>query len=319
MSQLRWTFAAGRLYDAPVRKARLISAFLALFATAAQAGPVEDGFAAYARGDFARAVTLWRPYAENGDARAQNFMGDLYFAGQGVAQDFRQALFWFKLAAGKGSAAARYNLGVAAEQGRGMPASRTQAMSWYKQAAEKGNVPAMRALARLALASDPPDEEGAAHWTQKAADTGDPQAEDELGTLYRLGKGVEPDLARVALLARAREWYRKAGEQGYAPAQNNLGMMYRLGAGGPPDYERAFGWLHRAADNGVATASFNIGAMYALGLGSAKDPVEAYVWYSRALAASDAALHGQAQQSLALLKSQMKPAEIAEAERRLAR
>ena len=210
-----------------MRKARLISAFLALFATAAEAGPVEDGFAAYARGDFSGAVALWRPYAENGDARAQNFMGDLYFAGQGVNQDFRQALFWFKLAAGKGSAAARYNLGVAAEQGRGLPASRPQAMSWYKQAAEKGNVPAMLALARLARASDPPDDEAAARWTQKAAETGDPQAQDELGTLYRLGKGVEPDLAR------AREWYRKAGEQGYAPAENNLGMMYRLGAGGP--------------------------------------------------------------------------------------
>jgi len=292
--------------------ARLISAFVVVFATAAAAGPVEDGFAAYARGDFARAVELWRPYAENGDARAQNFMGDLYFEGQGVKQDFRQALFWFKLAAGKGSAAARYNLGVAAEQGRGLPASAAQATAYYKQAAEAGGVPAMLALARLARASEPPDHETALRWTQKAADKGDPQAEDELGTLYRLGKGVEPDLAK------AREWYRKAGEQGYAPAENNLGMMYRLGAGGPPDYERAFGWLHRAADHGVATAKFNIGAMYALGLGASKDLVEAYVWYSGAMATGDERLRGEAQKSMTILKSQMKPDEIAQAERRLA-
>ena len=300
------------LRDAPVRKLRLISALAALFATSAHAGPVEDGFAAYARGDFARAAQLWRPYAENGDARAQNFLGDLYFEGQGVKQDFRQALFWFKLAAGKGDAAARFNLGVAAEQGRGLPASLPQATAWYKQAAQAGNAPAMLALARLALAADPPDNEGALRWTQKAADKGDPEAQDNLGTLYRLGKGVDPDLAK------AREWYRKAGEQGYAPAENNLGMMYRLGAGGPPDYERAFGWLHRAADHGIATAKFNIGAMYALGLGAAKDPVEAYVWYSRALSGADGPLRGEAQKSLMILKSQMKPDEIAEAERRLA-
>ena len=161
-----------------MRTVRLISAFAVVLATAAQAGPVEDGFSSYAKGDFARALALWRPYAENGDARAQNFMGDLYFEGQGVARDYRQALFWFKLSAAKGNAAARYNLGVAAEQGRGLPVSIAQATSFYKQAAEAGGVPAMLALARLARAADPPDNDAALRWTQKAADKGDPQAED---------------------------------------------------------------------------------------------------------------------------------------------
>jgi len=109
----------------------------------------------------------------------------------------------------------------------------------------------------------------------------------------------------------------KAAMQGYAPAENNLGMMYRYGAGGPVDYERAFGWLHRAADHGVAAAKYNIGAMYALGLGSARDRVEAYIWYVAATKGGDPDIAKQAKQALALLKAEMKPAEIAEAERRV--
>ena len=95
-------------------------------------------------------------------------------------------------------------------------------------------------------------------------------------------------------------------------------MMYRFGAGGPPDYERAFGWLHRAADQGEASAAFNIGAMYDLGLGAARSPMLAYVWYAKAVAGDDAGVRAQAEKALALLKSQMKPADLAEAERRLA-
>ncbi len=38
---------------------------------AAAAGPYEEGVAAYQRGDYATALRLWRPLAEQGDARAQ--------------------------------------------------------------------------------------------------------------------------------------------------------------------------------------------------------------------------------------------------------
>jgi len=91
--------------------------------------------------------------------------------------------------------------------------------------------------------------------------------------------------------------------------------MYRLGAGGPVDYERAFGWLHRAADHGVAAAKYNLGSMFALGQGAPKDLVKAYDWYVAAVADSDPAIRGQAEKSLALLKAEMTPDDIAEAQR----
>ncbi len=56
----------------------------------AVAGPFEDGVAAYKRGDYATALRLWRPLAEQGDADAQFNLGLMYANGEGVPQDYRR-------------------------------------------------------------------------------------------------------------------------------------------------------------------------------------------------------------------------------------
>jgi len=60
-------------------------------AGAAVAGPFEDGGAAFVRGDYATAMRLWRPLAEQGDALAQSNLGQMYSKGQGVPQDYAAA------------------------------------------------------------------------------------------------------------------------------------------------------------------------------------------------------------------------------------
>ncbi len=77
-------------------KAILRSGFLALaimlaLAIPANAGPYEDGVAAYARDDYATALKFWRPLAEQGYAEAQINLGFLYENGQGVPQDYAEA------------------------------------------------------------------------------------------------------------------------------------------------------------------------------------------------------------------------------------
>jgi TPR repeat protein len=84
---------------------------LALFG-AARAGPLEDALAAYQRGDYATAVQIWRPLAEQGDAFSQNSIGTMYQQGQGVAQDYMQAAAWYRRAADQGYADAQCNLGA---------------------------------------------------------------------------------------------------------------------------------------------------------------------------------------------------------------
>jgi TPR repeat protein len=50
------------------------------FAGLAVAGPYEDGVAAYEKGDYATALRVWRPLAEQGNAMAQYNLGVMYGA-----------------------------------------------------------------------------------------------------------------------------------------------------------------------------------------------------------------------------------------------
>ena len=59
----------------------------------------EDGIAAYDRGDYATALRLWQPLAEEGDPYAQNNLGFMYAEGDGVPLDHIKAARWYRLAA----------------------------------------------------------------------------------------------------------------------------------------------------------------------------------------------------------------------------
>ena len=86
----------------------LVSAFAAPVA----AGTFEDAVDAHARGDYAKALRLIRPLANDGDAAAQFNLGLMYLTGHGVQQDYSAAALWFRKAAEQGYALAQSNLGV---------------------------------------------------------------------------------------------------------------------------------------------------------------------------------------------------------------
>ena len=72
-------------------------------AQGANAGPFEDGHAAYTRGDYATALRLWSPLAAQGYAEAQHNLGVMYENGTGVPQDYARAYMWFNLSAASSS------------------------------------------------------------------------------------------------------------------------------------------------------------------------------------------------------------------------
>ena len=77
----------------------VIFAALLTGASGALAGPWEDGMVAYNRGDYLPAVQLFRPLAEQGNAKAQSVIGAMYRKGEGVARSAHRAFMWFSLAA----------------------------------------------------------------------------------------------------------------------------------------------------------------------------------------------------------------------------
>lgn len=77
--------------------------------------------------------------AEQGDAVAQNKLGEAYEYGKGVDQDLREAAYWYKKAAGKGLAEAQFNLGVLYGAGEGVPQSFDKAVELLEKASRQGH------------------------------------------------------------------------------------------------------------------------------------------------------------------------------------
>ncbi|MEM9300808.1 MAG: SPOR domain-containing protein [Pseudomonadota bacterium] len=148
---------------------------------------------AVARGDYAAAIEIWSPLAEEGDARAQFALGTLYDKGLGVQQDDVTAARWYRKAADRGLAPAQFNLGNAFLNGRGVPQDLEVATRYYRLAAEQGL----------------------------------PQAQFNLGTQLYLGRGAEQDLDA------ALDWYARAARNGHTQAQEMFASgQFPVPAGG---------------------------------------------------------------------------------------
>jgi hypothetical protein len=97
-----------------MRKATIVSGFIVAAQiwglSGAFAGPWEDGMVAYNRGDYVPAIRLFRPLAEQGNAKAQSLIGVMYRRGQGVARNSIHAFIWLSRAAARGDARAKTEL-----------------------------------------------------------------------------------------------------------------------------------------------------------------------------------------------------------------
>ena len=187
------------------------------FAAPVAAGPLEDTTTASGRRDYAIALRLWRPLADQGDAIAQFNLGLTYDKGWGVPQNDAEAVKWYSLAADQGDADAQINLGGMYHNGRGVPQNDAEAVKWFRL----------------------------------AADQGDARAQFNLGFSYDNGRGVPQNHAE------ALKWFRLAADQRNANAQNDLAVMYTKGEGVPQDFVRAHMWFNLSAARGEQRAAKN--------------------------------------------------------------
>ena len=177
----------------------------------------QKGFDATKQGDFATALEEFKPLADEGNALAQYFMGDLYLNGLGVPQDIQTATKWFALAAEQGHAEAQNNMAVISSEklfGRGYK----DAVKWYTLAAEQGHAPAQLGLGAMydngwGVSRD---HNIAVKWYTLAAEQGYAPAQFNLGAMSMLGKGTPQDFTV------ARMWYFIAATQGHEQARNGL-------------------------------------------------------------------------------------------------
>ena len=107
---------------------------------------------------------------------------------------------------------------------------------------------------------------------QPLAQSGDPDAQFNMGQACKLGRGVKTDPSA------AIDWYGKAARQGHARAEDNLGLlMFQQG-----DRAGALPYLQRAAERGEPRAQYIVGTALFNGDLTAKNWVRAYALMTRA-------------------------------------
>ena len=84
--------------------------------------------------------------AEQGDAKAQEFLAYCYYEGCSFAKDRKKAAKWYNKAAKQGDANAQNSLGNCYYYGEGVSENKAEAMKWWRKAAEQGNVLAQQKL-----------------------------------------------------------------------------------------------------------------------------------------------------------------------------
>ena len=91
-------------------------------------------YVAFDRANYATALKVWLPLAEQGDQAAQTYVGEIFEKGLGVQPDYAVAATWYRRAAERGYARAALNLGNLYERGLGVSRDPVQALSWYRRA-----------------------------------------------------------------------------------------------------------------------------------------------------------------------------------------
>ena len=132
----------------------------------ATAQSVRAGIDAWQHADYGRAVGIWRPLAERGDADAA------------------------------------FNLGQAYRLGRGVPTNLAAAKTWFERAAATGHVDAQTTLGLMLFENG--DRVGGVRWLKASAEKGEPRALLVYGTALFNGDGVKQDpILGYALVSRA--------------------------------------------------------------------------------------------------------------------
>ncbi|AIZ56741.1 Sel1 repeat protein [Candidatus Methanoplasma termitum] len=112
---------------------------------------------------------------------------------------------------------------------------------------------------------------------KELAESGDADAQRELGLMYSDGVGVSQDDAL------ALKWWRLAADEGHVGGQNGLGWAFLNGKGVKQDFATAVKWVKMAAEQGFAKAQMNMGLL-CIGKGTSNNFEEAEKWFELASA-----------------------------------
>jgi len=220
------------------------------------------GFDDYNQKRFLSAYKWFNKAAEKGHVAAQSIVGNMFYRGNGVKQDYPEAFKWFNKAAKQGFADAQYWLGVSYYKGQGVKQNYSEAFKWFKKAAKQGRVNALYWLGISYYEGHGVKQNfsKALQRFNEAAKLKDIASQYILGSIYYSGNGVKQNYHE------AFRWFKKASSLGSSDAQNMLGELYYHGYGVNKNYSESLTWYHQAAEQGNVAAQRRLKTLASIGL-----------------------------------------------------
>lgn len=191
--------------------------------------------------------------AKEGDPSAMNTVGNWYYRGRHVDQDYKLAAQWWAKAAKAGDAKAIGNLGLCYQAGHGVEADSIRAVGLYTRSIKEGN---KKLLERLI----------------ESADKGNVFSQVFVAQCLQKGIGTKKNPVK------AEEYYAKAARKGSVDADRELGVML-LNA---KNFNEALKYFKAGAKKDDLSCTFFYGKMTAEGKGCKQDPVQGMIQIQKA-------------------------------------
>jgi dipeptidyl-peptidase-4 len=303
---------------------------LALAATGCTAHRLRLAEQAAEDGNIESSFRLTRSAARAGNAEAQQRLGLMYQKGEGTAKDDVKAAHWLRKAVKKLDTAGLY-LATLYAKGRGLPEEDPDRAALLERLCDSGESRGCYALGVWYLEGElvEQSDEESLRWFRRASDTwtagqahisallksdellrpvaelGLADAQFRLGELYATGDRLPKSDSEAA------KWFYLAAVQDHPEAVVKMGWIYGEGTGVQKDYHEAFRWFTRGSELDVADAQYQLGLHYQRGVGVRRSDIEAHKWFNLAAAKG----HWRARQKLEVVAKQLKPKQLAEAER----
>ena len=260
--------------------------------------------------------------ANAGDAQAQFKMGEIYYLGLKVNEDYGKAYRWFIKAARQGHAAAQYYVGLCYQNGEGIGQDDDMAVYWFRKSANQNFGEAQNELGCCYMLGEGVYEDyaEAENLFLKAVANGDHNAYFSLGILY---ESIKNDANKAIYYYKKHQdaYYKifKKANSTTTERLSNLGVEYNPASPSPSsdynnsmanrqkntdsqadptnpnvqlvlgenfyqkkDYEKAAYWFEKAAEQGLADAQLRLAFMYKDGEGVTANMDKALYWAEKA-------------------------------------
>lgn len=215
--------------------------------------------------DFVLAAEWYEKAAAGGCVKSRYRLGEMYYYGDGVEQDFVRAVAEFRRAAeegeGGGHAEAQRFLGICYYNRHGVEKDHVQARAWYKKAALHGDMDAAFNAAGMCQDGEggEKDLEDAERTFRRLAGNGCGKSQNQLGCMYHNGEGVaEDDIQAMA-------WFTKSAANEIPQGQANLARCHLEGRGVERDVFEAGRLFRLAALQRHAAAQWHLGEIFRAG------------------------------------------------------